>query len=180
MKNSQVFTTAPKLNNFIGYILYYWTLLTLCKAKMTYANAFICLFLFLGACFGFASYANRHLFSEGPQKATTSNHNSFLESRIFWIMVCTWLWPIMVITGINTALILSKRKKQAQKNTSVWFFLNFVLLYMVWDRWLNTSLRSVMDQKPIPRFLFATLKATAATNLAACDERRPTQFGVKV
>jgi hypothetical protein len=38
----------------------------------------------------------------------------------------------------------------------------------------------VMDQKPIPRFLFATLKATADTNLTAGDERRPTQFGVKV
>jgi hypothetical protein len=86
---------------------------------MTTANAFICLFLLLGTCFGFASYSNRHLFSEGPQKANNSDPNSFLESRLFWVMVCTWLWPIMVITGINTALILSKRKKKSQKNPSV-------------------------------------------------------------
>ena len=78
---------------------------------MTYQNAFIFLFLLLGICFGFASYTNRHLFSEGPQKADNANTNSFLESRVFWIMVCMWLWPIMVITGINTALILLKRKK---------------------------------------------------------------------
>ena len=86
---------------------------------MTTANAFICLFLLLGTCFGFASYSNRHLFSEGPQKADNSDQNSFLESRLFWVMVCTWLWPIMVITVINTALILSKRKKESQKNPSV-------------------------------------------------------------
>ena len=82
---------------------------------MTNANTFICLFLFLGTCFGFATYSYRHLFSEGPQRAQESDSSSFLESRVFWIMVCTWLWPIMVITGINTAWILSKRKKQAQK-----------------------------------------------------------------
>ena len=78
---------------------------------MTHDNAFIFVFLFLGICFGFASYTNRHLFSEGPQKADNANPNSFLESRVFWVMVCMWLWPIMVITGINTAWILFKRKK---------------------------------------------------------------------
>ena len=78
---------------------------------MTYENAFIFVFLFLGMCFGFASYTNRHLFSEGPQKADNANQNSLLESRVFWVMVCMWLWPIMVITGINTAWILFKRKK---------------------------------------------------------------------
>jgi hypothetical protein len=83
---------------------------------MTTENALICLFFLLGTCFGFASYSNRHLFSEGPQKANHSDPNSFLESRLFWVMVCAWLWPIMVITGINTALILSKRKKNSQKN----------------------------------------------------------------
>lgn len=83
---------------------------------MTTENAFICLFLLVGTCFGFASYSNRHLFSEGPQKANNSDPNSFLESRFFWVMVCTWLWPIMVITGINSALILLKRKKKSQEN----------------------------------------------------------------
>ena len=84
---------------------------------MTYANAFICLFLFLGACFGFASCANRRLFSEGSQKATTSDQNPFLESRIFWIMVCMWLWPIMVISvDALTALLKLIRKLKARTN----------------------------------------------------------------
>ena len=82
---------------------------------MTSEYTFICLYLFFGACFGFATYSQRHLFSEGPRKALNSDQTSFLEGRVFWVMVCTCLWPIMVITGINTAWVLFKRKKQAQK-----------------------------------------------------------------
>jgi hypothetical protein len=36
-----------------------------------------------------------------------------LGSRVLWAMVCTFLWPIMVITGLNSARILAKRKRQA-------------------------------------------------------------------
>jgi hypothetical protein len=82
---------------------------------MTDAYTLICLFLFFGACFGFATYSQRHLFSEGPRKASDSDQTSFFDGRVFWIMVCTCLWPIMVITGINTAWILFKRRKQSQK-----------------------------------------------------------------
>jgi hypothetical protein len=78
---------------------------------MTDAYIFICLFLIFGACFGFATYSKRHLFSEGPHKADDSHQTALLEGRIFWIVLCTLLWPIMVITGINTAWILFKRKK---------------------------------------------------------------------
>jgi hypothetical protein len=82
---------------------------------MTDAYTFICLFLFFGACFGFATYSQRHLFSEGPRKIIDSDKSSFLDGRVFWIMVCSCLWPIMVITGINTAWILYKRRKQSKK-----------------------------------------------------------------
>jgi hypothetical protein len=82
---------------------------------MTKAYTFICLYLIFGASFGFATYSKRHLFSEGPHKAKDSDQISPLEGRIFWIMLCTLLWPIMVLTGINTAWILFKRKKQSQK-----------------------------------------------------------------
>ena len=82
---------------------------------MTNAYVFIFLFLIFGASFGFATYSKRHLFSEGPQKTKGSDQTSTLKGRIFWIMLCTLLWPIMVITGINTAWILFKRKRQSQK-----------------------------------------------------------------
>jgi len=84
---------------------------------MTDVNIGICLFLFVGACFGFVTFSKRHLFSEGPHKSEDSDQTSLLKSRIFWVMICTWLWPIMVMTGINSAWILSKRKKQIQKNS---------------------------------------------------------------
>jgi hypothetical protein len=82
---------------------------------MTNAYAFISLYLIFGTFFGFATYSKRHLFSEGPLKAKDSDQTSSLGGRIFWVMVCTLLWPIMVITGINTAWILFKRKQRSQK-----------------------------------------------------------------
>ena len=82
---------------------------------MTNAYTFICLFLIFGASFGFATYSKRYLFSEGPQKAKDSDQTSSLKSRIFWIILCTLLWPIMAITGINTAWILFKRTQQSKK-----------------------------------------------------------------
>lgn len=83
---------------------------------MNYEMAVICSFLFLGMCFGFVTFTHRHLFSEGPDKAQDADPDSLLKSRFMWVMVCTWLWPIMVFTGINTAWILSKRRKKTQKS----------------------------------------------------------------
>jgi len=82
---------------------------------MTNTYTFIYLYLILGASFGFVTYSKRHLFSEGPQKTNVSDKTTSLASRIYWIILCTLLWPILVLTGINTAWILFKRKKQAQK-----------------------------------------------------------------
>lgn len=82
---------------------------------MTNAYIFICLYLIFGAFFGFATYSKRHLFSEGPQKAKDADQTPSLGGRIFWVVLCTLLWPIMAITGINTAWILFKRKRQSRK-----------------------------------------------------------------
>ena len=77
--------------------------------------AYIGLYLLFGACFGFLTYSQRHLYSEGPHKAVDLDQAPLLRGRIFWITLCTLLWPIMVITRINTAWVLFKRKKQTQK-----------------------------------------------------------------
>ena len=82
---------------------------------MTNAYTVICLYLIFGACFGFATFSKRHLFSEGPHKSKDCDQTSSLKVHIFWTMVCTLLWPIMVITGINTAWIFFKRKQQSRK-----------------------------------------------------------------
>ncbi len=84
---------------------------------MTYEQIVISTYLFLGICFGWATFSNRHLFSEGPDKEAQAEQGSVLKGRIFWTLICTWLWPIMVFTGINTAVILAKRKKLADSKT---------------------------------------------------------------
>jgi hypothetical protein len=78
-------------------------------------TTFISLFILFGACFGFATFSQRHLFSEGPHTAKESDENPFFESRIFWILLCAMLWPIMALTRIHTAWLLNKRRKLTQK-----------------------------------------------------------------
>ncbi len=76
-------------------------------------NMYIVVFLLFGAAFGLLTYPYRYIFSEGPYKAETPPDGSTLASRVFWAMVCTFLWPIMILTGLNSAWILAKRKRQA-------------------------------------------------------------------
>lgn len=76
-------------------------------------NLYIALFLVFGAVFGLSTFSYRHIFSEGPQQVETAESGSTLGSRVLWAMVCTFLWPIMVLTGLNSARILARRKRQA-------------------------------------------------------------------
>lgn len=73
-------------------------------------NMTILLFLLAGAGFGILSYPFRHLFSEGPCKADDAQSAPALGGRLFWVMMCTFLWPLMVLTGANSARILWKRR----------------------------------------------------------------------
>ena len=76
-------------------------------------NIYIVVFLLFGAGFGLMTFPYRHIFSEGPQKVETPPSGPALTGRVFWAMVCTFLWPIMILTGLNSAWILAKRKRQA-------------------------------------------------------------------
>jgi hypothetical protein len=80
---------------------------------VTFEQIVISLYLFLGIFFGLTTFSIRHLFSEGPDKEIQTEQASELKGRLFGTLICTWLWPIMVFTGINTAVILAKRKKLA-------------------------------------------------------------------
>jgi hypothetical protein len=75
-------------------------------------NIYIYLFLLFGLVFGLSTFSYMHLFSEGPHKADMPEGGSTLGGRVLWAMVCTFLWPIMVLTGLNSARILAKRKRQ--------------------------------------------------------------------
>lgn len=75
-------------------------------------NAYIATFLVVGAVFGLASFSVRHLFSEGPHKPENTLETQSLSARVFWVMVCTFLWPVMVLTGVNSAFIIARRKRE--------------------------------------------------------------------
>ena len=76
-------------------------------------NAYIFYFLAFGCCFGIVSFPFRHLFSEGPTKIQAPGKKSLLAARIFWALVCTFLWPILILTGLNSAWILAKRRHKS-------------------------------------------------------------------
>jgi len=69
------------------------------------------LFMLFGACLGIASYSNRHLFSEGPSKLDPAPGRRAWGGVVYWLLLCTLLWPIMLLTGLNTAWVLAKRKR---------------------------------------------------------------------
>lgn len=76
-------------------------------------NLYIYLFLLFGAVFGLSTFSYRHIFSEGPHQIDAAKGAHSLGSRLLWAMVCTFLWPIMVLTGLNSARIMARRKRQA-------------------------------------------------------------------
>ncbi len=79
-------------------------------------NLYIGLFLAFGAFFGLATFTRRHLFSEGPHQPTPSDASTRMHwaALAFWTLLCTMLWPIMVVSGLNTAWVLARRKARAQ------------------------------------------------------------------
>jgi hypothetical protein len=66
-------------------------------------NIYIYLFLLFGLVFGLSTFSYMHLFSEGPHKADSPEDGSTLGGRVLWAMV---------LTGLNSARILAKRKRQ--------------------------------------------------------------------
>ena len=57
-------------------------------------------FVAFGACFGLATFSRRHLFSEGPSRAgKVGDDDDTLLQRVIWVLSCSALWPLMVLTG---------------------------------------------------------------------------------
>ncbi len=50
--------------------------------------------------------------SYGPDKAEDADHPHTLGSRVLQGMTCTFLWPMMMLTEINSTLIIAGRKRQ--------------------------------------------------------------------
>jgi hypothetical protein len=74
-------------------------------------NAYILSYLVIGFCFGVVSFSNRNLFSEGPTRLEVGSGAAQLQERAFWALLCTFLWPILLLTGLYSAWILKKRRR---------------------------------------------------------------------
>lgn len=73
------------------------------------------LFLAFGCLFGLATFSNRHLFSEGPHQAQSAESSFARREMALWVSVCIFLWPIMVVSGLNTAWVLARRKARSDR-----------------------------------------------------------------
>ncbi len=60
----------------------------------------VTLFAFVGAMFGLATHAHRHLFSEGHTKRQASDEADPMQGRVAWTLLCSVLWPLMALTGM--------------------------------------------------------------------------------
>jgi hypothetical protein len=57
-------------------------------------------FVAFGACFGVATFSRRHLFSEGPSRAGQGGDDDDTPTqRVIWVLTCSALWPLMLLTG---------------------------------------------------------------------------------
>ena len=78
-------------------------------------NFYIAAFLAFGCFFGLATFSHRHLFSEGPHGPEASRPISDKGAWAFWVAMSTLLWPILALSGLNTAWVLVKRRARASK-----------------------------------------------------------------
>ena len=59
------------------------------------------LFLAAGFAFGLLSYPRRHLFGEGPPDPRRPDPSDGPKGRVFWVVVCTFLWPLQLVSGLH-------------------------------------------------------------------------------
>lgn len=57
-------------------------------------------FLATGFVFGLVTYRFRHLFGEGRPDRHRDPVDG-LQGRVFWVTVCTFLWPLQLVGGLH-------------------------------------------------------------------------------
>ncbi len=78
-------------------------------------TGFIVLFFVLGALFGLATGSSQHLFSEGPaQRGAEATPYSF-GSRVLWVLICSCLWPIFLVTGVPALWRLARQRARSRR-----------------------------------------------------------------
>lgn len=78
-------------------------------------TGFIVLFFVLGALFGLASGNAQHLFSEGPVRRGADAVPYSLGSRVLWVLICSCLWPIFLLTGAPALWRLARQRARSRR-----------------------------------------------------------------
>lgn len=73
-------------------------------------NTWIAVYFLCGACFGLATFSNKHLFSEGPERRVDPARREPMDGRLAWVLICGCLWPITALTGIYSFLRLRRAR----------------------------------------------------------------------
>lgn len=76
----------------------------------------IVLFFLFGAAFGLATGSNQHLFSEGRARPAEAGTPVSLGSRVLWVLICSCLWPILLLTGAVSLLQLARVRVRAARD----------------------------------------------------------------
>jgi hypothetical protein len=74
-------------------------------------------FLAVGVCFGLATFSRRHLFSEGPSARDGDDGDTPVQ-RVIWVLSCSALWPLMMLTGVVSLWRLRRVRMQQQREPS--------------------------------------------------------------
>jgi hypothetical protein len=77
-------------------------------------NGMIVSFLAFGALFGLSTYSIRHLFSEGSVPRSDNGERGPMDGRTMWVAISLFLWPILVLTGLYSAVYRSGRVRKAR------------------------------------------------------------------
>lgn len=78
-------------------------------------TGFIVLFFVLGALFGLASANSQHLFSEGAVRRGRDAQPYSRGSRVLWVLICSCLWPIFLLTGAPTLWRLARQRARSRR-----------------------------------------------------------------
>jgi hypothetical protein len=71
-------------------------------------------FVLLGLAFGLLSASRRHWFSEGVTRPDADDPRGERRERALWVLLCSLLWPLMLLTGLHSWWLMSRRARSAR------------------------------------------------------------------
>lgn len=70
-------------------------------------NAWITAYLVIGVLFGLSTFKLQHHFSEGSTREAPG-------PVWLWIAICSFLWPLLALTGVHNGLRLARKQRNGR------------------------------------------------------------------